>query len=327
MAHMIDETTGKAAMAYTGEVPWHGLGFKLEANATIEEWTKAAGMEWTAEKADVMGKPETGSPIMFPGRHVLYRSDTRAPLWLVSSDYKAVQPKEVLEFFRDLVSDLGGFKMETAGVINGGRKVWALAKAAKDRVTFGKDDKVNRYLLLATSYDKSLPTIIQQTATRVVCNNTLTASVNAEYEPRVTVRHTTKFDAGKVKLKLALDDQWDAFGITVEKLTAKHVSTKAAEAFFADVLYTTEDRSAKGYNKDTEVKEVAQLMDVYANAPGQQMATANGTAWGLVNAVTYQVDHLAKTRTQDARLNKAWFGPGNLLKTRALQRAAVFAGA
>ena len=29
MAHMIDETTGRAAIAYIGATPWHGLGQAL----------------------------------------------------------------------------------------------------------------------------------------------------------------------------------------------------------------------------------------------------------------------------------------------------------
>ena len=35
MAHMIDTTTGTAAMAYTGKTPWHGLGQTLSADADM----------------------------------------------------------------------------------------------------------------------------------------------------------------------------------------------------------------------------------------------------------------------------------------------------
>ncbi len=50
----------------------------------------------------------------WPGRKVLHRSDTGAPLAVVSNGYNVVQPSEVMSFFRTLV-DLGGFKLETAG--------------------------------------------------------------------------------------------------------------------------------------------------------------------------------------------------------------------
>ena len=46
MAHMIDETTGRAAMAYIGATPWHGLGQALTPDATIEQWTEQAGLNY-----------------------------------------------------------------------------------------------------------------------------------------------------------------------------------------------------------------------------------------------------------------------------------------
>ena len=103
--------------------------------------------------------------LAFPDRFVLYRSDFHQPPAIVSRHYKPVQPAEVLEFFRDLVTEIGGFKLETAGALQGGKKVWALAPAPKAAV-IGKNDVVVRYLLLATSYDLSMPTTVQQTSIR-----------------------------------------------------------------------------------------------------------------------------------------------------------------
>jgi hypothetical protein len=37
MAHMIDTTTGTAAIAYSGAAPWHKLGQQLTAGATIQK--------------------------------------------------------------------------------------------------------------------------------------------------------------------------------------------------------------------------------------------------------------------------------------------------
>lgn len=45
MSHDLDHTTGKAAMAYIGETPWHGLGEKLPPGQPIEAWLKAARLE------------------------------------------------------------------------------------------------------------------------------------------------------------------------------------------------------------------------------------------------------------------------------------------
>ena len=116
-------------MAYVGEQPWHGLGNKLAPQQSIEVWKQQAGMDWTIEESEVRfisGKGGIGAINAFPENKVLYRSDTKAPLAVVSHRYKVVQPGEVLEFYRDLTAT-GGFELETAGVLREGRKFWALA--------------------------------------------------------------------------------------------------------------------------------------------------------------------------------------------------------
>lgn len=45
MAHDIDDSTGRPAIAYVDEEPWHGLGERLPADQSIEVWLKAAQLE------------------------------------------------------------------------------------------------------------------------------------------------------------------------------------------------------------------------------------------------------------------------------------------
>ena len=46
MAALLDMSTGKAGIAYVGEVPWHGLGQELEEGASLDQWRVAAGLDW-----------------------------------------------------------------------------------------------------------------------------------------------------------------------------------------------------------------------------------------------------------------------------------------
>ena len=71
-----------------------------------------------------------GSIHTFPEQKVLYRSDTKAALSVVSQRYQVVQPRDVLEFYRDLTK-VSGYELETAGVMKGGRKFWALARTGQ----------------------------------------------------------------------------------------------------------------------------------------------------------------------------------------------------
>ncbi len=58
---------------------------------------------------------------------------------------------------------------------------------------------------------------------------------------------------------------------------------------------------------------------------GADMASANGTAWGLVNAVTQYIDHERWFRSQDHRLDSAWLGQGASIKAKAYQEAMKLA--
>ncbi len=200
MAHELSiRANGTAEMAFIGATPWHGLGQQVDPNATIEEWQRAAGLDWKIERAPVQYM--NGAMHNFDEKHVLYRGDTNAPLSVVSARYKVVQPHDVLEFFRDLVG-AGGFNIHTAGALRGGRRIWALAEIGKTARVVG-NDLVGGYLLLATSCDGTLATTAQFTTVRVVCANTLAmAEREARKNPNITIPHNTNFDPVQVKAAL-----------------------------------------------------------------------------------------------------------------------------
>ncbi|KAG0752275.1 hypothetical protein G6F24_013679 [Rhizopus arrhizus] len=136
MAHLIER------MAYVGEAPWHGLGSRLSPKQPLEVWQREAGMDWQIQESPVHFKADAvghlGSIHSFPEQKVLYRSDTKAPLSVVSQRYQVVQPREVLEFYRDL-TQVSGYELETAGVLKGGRKFWALARTGQNTSLKGND--------------------------------------------------------------------------------------------------------------------------------------------------------------------------------------------
>jgi hypothetical protein len=67
--------------------------------------------------------------------------------WSVSVIRKS--NREILEFYRDL-TEQSGFELETAGVLKGGKKFWALARTGQ---TLKGKDVSNGYILLATACD------------------------------------------------------------------------------------------------------------------------------------------------------------------------------
>ncbi|HTH11201.1 MAG TPA: DUF932 domain-containing protein, partial [Acidovorax sp.] len=134
-------------MAYVGLKPWHGLGNKLPRQQPIEVWKQQAGMDWKIEESEVRyvtGSHNIETINAFPQNKVLYRSDTKKPLAVVSKRFQVVQPGEILEFYRDLTAT-NGLELETAGVLREGRKFWALARTGQSATLRGRD-RVNGYL-------------------------------------------------------------------------------------------------------------------------------------------------------------------------------------
>lgn len=315
------------SMAYSGAEPWHGLGNKLVSKQPLEVWAAAAGMAWSIEESEVRFVAENadnraglGSIHAFPEQKVLYRSDTRAPLSVVSSRYQVVQPTQILEFYRDL-TEIGGYELETAGVLKEGRKLWALAKTGQSATLKGRDT-VNGYLLLATACDGSLATTAQFTSVRVVCNNTLAIALG-DSTGAVKVTHRSQFDAQAVKHQLGIAiSSWDGFMARMKALSERRVSDTAAETFLRRVLtYSTAnhiDHDAIAVN-ERAIKVVSQLYG--GRGKGADLVSASGTAWGLLNAVTEYSDHHRRARSGDHRRDAAWFGAGATLKQKAWDEA------
>lgn len=320
MAHELAfKANGKAAMAYAGELPWHGLGQALDADAPLETWIEEAGFNWDVKRAPVFfeQRDEEDHPVAtlkVPNRWALYRSDNGTPLSVMSSNYNITQPRQVMEFFRELI-EIGGFRMETAGQLRKGATYWALAKA-DDSFDVGGGDRVLPYVLLASSCDGTLSNVAQFTTVRVVCNNTLSMATGDKGGVRIP--HSTQFNPERIKTQLGLiGGSWDAFKKDAVELSKRKVSKEEATKFFLDVLYPKTDEIDLEANRPM----LKLVTEIYLNGVGQSTKTATGTAWGLVNAFTRVVDHERKAASNDSRLQSAWFGSGARLKDRAYVKA------
>jgi phage/plasmid-like protein (TIGR03299 family) len=326
MAHMIDESTGRAAMAYAGATPWHGLGQQLTPGASVDRWTIEAGLAYSVLESPVQYSTPASSELQsWPDRKVLHRSDTGAPLAVVSDGYRVVQPVEIMDFFRELV-DLGGFQLETAGALSYGRRVWALASVA-DAAPVVERDLVKPYLLLGTSYDGTMATVAKFTAIRVVCNNTITAAVGGYGEAdlgylksAVRVLHSERFNPESVRLQLGIvANAWESFLVQSRQLADRPMAAEDADEFVAELLkpYHT---SKLEINETRAYKRIMSLFN--GGAIGSELPGVAGTRWAMLNAVTELVDH-ERGRSNNTRIESAWFGAGASLKARAAELLAA----
>jgi phage/plasmid-like protein (TIGR03299 family) len=334
MAHELTiRSNGNAEMAYRGDVPWHGLGASLPNGGTIEEWTEAAGMNWCIQRGVVRYYTERGEDgptglQTMKDRHVLFRSDTKDALSIVSDDYKVVQPKQVAEFFRDLTEE-AGFSLETMGTLKGGRKFWALARTMADIAILDKEDKVGGFVLLSTSADGSSPTDARFTAIRVVCQNTMSMAMRGTKGAH-RVSHRSIFDPVEAKKALGLNvgcvrerfaEEMDTF----RRLASKPLSKLDMIQMTLEVLGNDPKAMSAKEQAEAMAKPMANAIGTMAltgkGLKGADMRGGSNTVWAWLNAITQYVDHEARARSVDNRLDSAWFGKGDTIKTRAYEMA------
>lgn len=321
MAHMINEKNGKASMMYYGEKPWHGLGTELQKPATAEEAMKEAQLDFFVEKQEMfLAERINGKQIKVPNRFATIRLDTKQVLGVVGSRYEPVQNSQAFSFFDSLVGE-GEAIYHTAGVLGNGERIWLLAKMPdyiKIKRVNGKEDVVEKFVLLTNSHDGSSPTIAKLTPIRVVCNNTLSAALRGT-EQEVRIRHTA---TAEEKLReahkiLGLTNQlYDQLGTIFNSFSGKKVTESQAKKFFEEIM--PDNKEAKHVTRSENRR--TKLLELYETGMGSEFS--KGTVWGLYNAITEYVDHekYSNKQMKDGEFNKLekiWFNGGELIKHQA----------
>jgi phage/plasmid-like protein (TIGR03299 family) len=197
----------------------------------------------------------------------------------------------------------------------GGKRLWALAETGKfGEVTQG--DGIGGFLLLSTSADKSLATTARFTSVRVVCNNTLSLSLQNSAHS-VSFTHARKFDHELMKSKLGVAvASFDSFMEMAKHLERQRITTAQADNFIKRILFTADQLQNTDLNLEKN-RPYNKILDLFkGEAKGADIV--GDTKWALLNSVTEYFDHHHPSRTNDARLNNAWFGNGDTIKNRAV---------
>lgn len=319
MAHEIEVIDGKASMAYAGETPWHGLGKAVPNDLSPEQMLKAANLDWTVEKVPAFANIQGENTAV--GWSALVRSNDNSILDVVSDEWNPIQNSTAFEFFQEYCQN-GDMEMHTAGSLKNGQIVWALAKV-KDSFELFKGDRVDSYLLFTNPHRFGQSIDIRFTPIRVVCNNTLTLSLNQQAERMVKKSHRSLFDASKVKEELGIaTNKLAKYKEMAEFLGSKRYTNDTIKNYFREVFPTYSKN--KENDSETLSRGAKSAIAVLETQPGAQYA--EGSWWQAFNAVTFLTDHKIG-RSADTRLQSAWFGPNKNLKIKALETAIEYAEA
>lgn len=326
MAHNVE------TMAYVGEVPWYGLGTKIEHGVSILEVGEKAGILWEVGLFPNSTTLPDGTTIEVPQRSLVRLSDNHVLDGACGPKYEPIQNEELLRFFEEYL-EAGDMWIETAGSLQSGKIIWALAKMDKS-FSVGKGDESEGYVLLANYHQYGKAGIAKFTAVRVVCNNTLTMALgkgSASLDLRM--RHDRAFDEARrqtVKEQMEIArEQFDRLKEVGKSLAKMRLTEEDAVRIAAAITggsdkiegFDFESLDLKAEETFSDLRApTRRVLELYAgDGMGSHLKMAKGTAWGMLGAVTQYVDFEAGRSDQDYRLTQAWFGRGNVVKERALR--------
>jgi len=345
MAHELDfvETSEgkKARMFFCGDLPWHGLGQKLDGVATWEQAVEAAHLGYEVGMVPLSYAPDPTRQDYHPTRFFgLMNMDNAgkpdAPVFgAVTKDYHVLQNVDLFQFFDPIVAANEAI-FHTAGALFGGMKVWCLAKLPQEIVVAGKD-VIDQYILLSNTHDGTTALRIQYTPIRVVCNNTLTAAENSGAGRVVTIRHGARMKEALAKAHQLLGVLTASDGKVVEafnRLAKAQATVQKARDYFIDVYppvghipgETVDRRRAR---EARERERLDGLMARFEYGPGAEETGIRGTMWAAYNSITHYLDHRDaryKGDKRESRMDSILFGEGHRTRVAALEKALAFAG-
>lgn len=315
MAHNLEQRDGKTSMFYVGEVPWHKLGTKLNNPATSKEAIEAAGLDYTVVKVPLEAAINLIDRKPVNNHFATVRTDTKDILGIVGNRYAPIQNKDAFTFFDALVGENEAI-YHSAGVLGKGERIWILAKLP-DYIRIGKNDLVEKFLLLTNSHDGSSLACAKLTPIRVVCQNTLSVAL-AGSDQEVRIRHTpnahTRLEQAYKLLGLT-NVLYSQLSAIFNRMALTHISDKKLLEYVNALI--PNNPKAENQTRRNNIRDT--ILELHETGQGSEMS--RGTLWGAYNAIVEHTDHVQRSKEASAHLRSIWFGGGERLKVRAFALA------
>ncbi len=334
MSHEITNTDGLVLHA---KKAWHGIGKVVESAPTPGQALTLAGIDWQVEERELHLEQQTGLATMahtpITTHKALQRSDNNQVLSVVGTNYEVLQNEELASFCYDLAGE-ADVRVESAGSLKGGRRIWFLLKS--ETLCVGKQcDEVEPYVLCYNSHDGSSSLEFMPTTIRVVCNNTLTWA-RGKSQNKFRFRHTKNM---KSHMRAAVQEIRDCF-LSIEEwnknmdvLASQEMSHDQIGSYFwrayeavQGVVPSLEDGGKMAASRQARADETIDqwIRTLHREANDHQLPV---TKWLAVNAVTNYIDHNSRVNRSvrsdhaDSTEARTWsnlFGGNAAKKARAL---------
>ncbi|MEZ7499791.1 DUF932 domain-containing protein [Flavobacterium sp. Arc3] len=337
MAHNLNfnERTGRYSFFSVQQKAWHGLGQIVTDYPTSAQAIKHAGLDYEVIKSPLYTKASNiidptdnleigNNEVNVPNYFATIRTDNNAVLGVVGKDYHIVQNREAFSFFDAIVGGTDGILYETAGALGNGERIFITAKLP-DYIRVGNgDDVTEKYIFLTTSHDGSGSITAAFTPVRIVCQNTLNASLR-NMSNVVRIRHTSgakqRLDNAHKLMGLANEfsnQLKDIFNNWAKVKVQDHEVKKMIQFALCPNKETLQHLKAGNEDEiSTVFKNTVEDAFAYAmTSDSQQMNTTKGTLFGAYNAVTGYYQNVRSYKDSEAKLQSIILGGTAQLKSQ-----------
>jgi len=321
MAHELEIKDGEARMMYAGQIPWHGLGTKVEKEVTSAAALRLAGLDWVVEKRPVYF--QAGAAVQeVMDKKAIVRTEDESILGIVANTYEPIQNTEVFDFLDSLVGE-GLAMFHTAGSLFGGRRIFISCKLPTSFKV--GPDQIDKYLVAMTSHDATTAFHIKWTPIRVVCNNTLTAAMGRTFKDAVSIYHTKEYgkkvESAREILGLT-EGYYQRLDELFNRLIEVPMDASEFQNFTQRLIPQPEKEDGEKVNLTRWEKRQAELLNVFKTGIG--LDAVKDTRWAAYNAVAEDVDHHRKTKkvkheVEETRMTSIVWGYGADTKQRAFE--------
>jgi phage/plasmid-like protein (TIGR03299 family) len=328
MAHEIDTQKGFAGFASYKQTAWHGLGTVLEERMTIADALTFGGLDFEVLKAPNVHRFPDATERVSKDSFFTYRTDTNCVLGdKLGKGYTVMQNKVALDLVDELVSKQS-MTIETVGSLCDGAKVFVTLKN-ETPIDLGNNDITEQYLVLLNGHDGNTAISAYFTNVRVVCQNTLNASLGLS-KNKHTVRHTV---TAKDRLTEALiimgvmQRNTDLDKQAYQQMKAQRFTDKMFSHYLGNVFFTPHEitelkKGDTGVISSRKRNVIAEVVNFAHTGIGQDLA-GEGSAFWAYNAVTGYFSNQKVYKDTELRMDNLLWGTDASVMNRASELALM----
>lgn len=321
-----------------GKKSWHGKECNLDQlhphRFDIAAAMQAAGMGWKVNKIPLMCSIE---PDMHPdlrgaglmGAYGIYRTMANGSVELfsgvtVGEKYTPLQNSEMFSWFQPFLESRK-VAVETAGSLDGGKKVWVMCTLLGDdgapTVDLGGGEIIKRNVLLSGSHDGTCATRAGFCEERVVCANTL-AMAHAE-GGFLRVKHTANQMTALALVRESVDLMTQRF-VATEDLYRRMMACPIDRSDLRDYVLRVFDVAKPNEMTPQLTRMIDDCVTSAISGVGQSGSVRDLTVWSAYNGVTEFLTH-RRLKDGEARTKSLWYGESNSRNARAFDLATKLA--